>query len=326
MGKSLAKAFMVLSIGLAALVLVALNAPTSGGGGKDKSTAKDKSTGKDTAKAKIDPEKFKPDPAKVKAQTEKAGAYYKEVFEVEKVPFFETSHFLIFGDAAGQSLVTIGGDLERAYLKACKVLELEKDPGPWPGKLTVFILPSSKRYAHMIRLTQRRKADEEENGCYHMEGMMPHVVVCPGKAPGDLGPNGTACTQLGAYLVSAKAKTPLPEWLAEGFGRATTLHVWPTSAMTSDRRKAAMFVTKNNRTVNDITSNNLKPEELPVLRASLMDYLAYSGRTAKLLPFLEGFYDDGQGNPGDLNRALQKAKMTAEELNNNWVKYAKSVK
>src|SRR5205823_8220967 len=130
---------------------------------------------------------------------------------------------------------------------------------------------------------QRRNADEDEAGSYELSAAKPHVVVCPSKSPGELGLDGTACTQVGAWLVSSKAKTRLPEWLAEGFGRATALYALGTKYLSADRRRAALFVEKNNRSLDDITKNNLKPEEIPALRASVADYLAYSGLTSKFL-------------------------------------------
>src|SRR5262245_58379385 len=76
-------------------------------GGKDKSTGKDtakdsgkgkdKDTGKPKDKEKVDPATLKPDAAVVKAQREKAEQYFKEVFEVDKVPHHESAHLLLFG-------------------------------------------------------------------------------------------------------------------------------------------------------------------------------------------------------------------------------------
>ena len=80
-------------------VVVGMLALTFGAGGQTKDTAK-KDTGKDTkTKEKIDPAKLKPDPDKVKLQKEKGEKHYKEIFEVEEAPSYESSHFLIYGKA-----------------------------------------------------------------------------------------------------------------------------------------------------------------------------------------------------------------------------------
>ena len=293
------------------------------GGGKDKSTGKDtakKDTAKDTGKPK---EKL--DPAKVKAQHEKAEQYYKEVFEVDTVPHYESAHFLLYGHG-GRALPTVAADLERSYLKATKVLELPKDPGPWPGKLTIYLLPDSQKYPRMVRVAQRRKADEDEFGSIFDDSAFPHVLAATTKAPGNLGIDATASTYMSGYLLQLRAKTKLPDWLTEGFGRATTLYTLGTNYLSADRRKAAAYLTMNSRSIGEVASGNLGADENPPLRASLLDYLAYSGRTSKFLPFIEGFRDDAKGNAGSLNTAFANAKTTDQELSKNWQAYAKALK
>lgn len=320
----------VLVIGSVILLALAHD-PLSAGGGKDtKATGKDtKTTGKDTKttpKEKIDPAKLKPDANVVKAQKEKAEDYYKTVHEVETVPTYESAHFLLVGSVAGKTLSGIAENLERVYVKATKTLEIAKDPGPWTGKLTIFFLPDAKKYQQMIRVCQRRKAEEDELGSFKDEGPLPHVVATVNKAPGELGPDGAACVYMGAFLLQNRAKTKLPEWLGEGFGRATTLHIWGANVLAADRRRTSAILAKNSRSVNDLNGATLKADEVAFLRASFMDYLAYSGRTAKLIPMLEGFRDDEKGNPGNFNTALTNAKTTADELTKSWHNYAKAFK
>jgi hypothetical protein len=318
MCRSLGQVFLV-----AAMVagVLALTLPGAGGQTKD--------TGKDTAKPKdkIDPAKLKPDPAQVQVQKEKGEKHYKEIFEVEEALFYESSHFLLYGKA-NRALINVAGDFEEAYAKyACKVLELEPNPGPWPGKLTVFLIHDAKRYPQAIRILQRRKADEDEIGCYEMDGPTPHVVACPSKTVGEQSMEATACTQMGAWLVSSKARTRVPDWLAEGFGRATMLHAWGANVLAADRRKAAAFLKKNERPISDLISGtNLSGQELPVLRASLGDYLAYSNRTDKFLPIVSGFLTNGKNQPGSFDVGLQKANLKQDDLQKNWHNFAKTFK
>jgi len=300
-----------------ASLLIALAAITN----SSPTAAQDKSTGKDTPKAKIGQDKGKPDPAKVKEQVAKAQQYYKDALEVETVPVHETAHFVVVGQYPKRPVELIGGELEQGYAKACKVLELQTDPGPWEGKMVVFVLADAKVYPKMVRLTQRRKADEDESASHSTSNTLPHVVVCPGKAPGDLGVGATASTHACAILIDLKAKTRVPDWMSEGFGRAATLQGGPPATLAAERRKASAFLAQNKRTVNDVMADNLKPEELIVLRASLLDYLAFSGRTSKFLPIIQGFPPDG-----NLDMAFKKAGLTREDLSSNWFSYARSFK
>jgi hypothetical protein len=290
---------------------------------KDKSQAKDKD--KD-AKQKVDPAKLKPDAATVQAQVEKVQAYYKEVFDVEKVPLIEKAHFLVVGGPSGTASPAIADELEQVYAKACKALKTEKDPGPWQGKLAVLIVHDAAKYPQTIRLAQRRRADEDEIGSHSTDATVPHVVVCATKTPGELGLGARACVQMASLLVDLKLKNKAPNWLAEGFGRATTLYILGTNALAADRRKASAYLTKKARTLNDISGNDMPADELGVLRGSFVDYLAYSGRTAKFLPILEGLEDNGKGQPGNLDGALKLANTSREDLTKNWTSYAKSFK
>ncbi len=321
--KTIGQTLLVLVVAGAALALTIATDPAAAGGGKDKGT--DKGTGKETPKDTKKPDP-KPDPAKVKLQKDKAEQHYKDAYEVDSAPTFESAHFILCGQ--GRNLSVIAGDLERAYTKACKVLELPKEPGPWPGKLTVFLLPDAKNYPKMIRVIERRKADDDEHGSIQTEGQLPHVCVCPSKVPGDLGVDAAACIYMCEVLLEARAKVKLPEWLSEGFGRATTLHILGSTALGNDRRAAAAILNNKNgaKSANDVFNNNLKAEENPYLRASLVDYMAYSGRTAKFIPFLEGFRDDEKGNPGSINSALANAKLMEQDLTKNWHNYAKAIK
>jgi hypothetical protein len=277
-----------------------------------------------------DPKKGDPDPKTVEAQKKTALDYWKDVFDAEKPNVAETAHFLMVGGKPGKDhakeLARIGGDLEQQYVKACTVLKMDKNPAPWKGKLTVFIVSEADKYPRMIRGLERRKADDDETGSSDGLGNFPYVVACAGKLPSDLGATGNAGAHMVALVMTFKVKTPLPEWLNEGFGRATVLHVWAGTALAGDRKKASAIVTKSNRTVDDIFNGNLTPNEQSYLRGSIVDYLAYSGRTAKFLPFLEGFRADANGNPGTVQTALKNANITSADLTANWQKYVKTFK
>jgi hypothetical protein len=265
------------------------------------------------------------DPKMVATQKAAAEKYWKEAFESDKVPLVETKHFLVVAKSA-KDATAAGNELEQQLVKARKILEVEKEPLPWQGKLTVLILSDAEKYPRMIRLLERRKAEDGEYGAYEREGEFPFVVASDGGAPGDLGAAANAGVQLATLLLTVRAKTALPVWLNEGFGRATVLNSGPAVNLAADRRKVGAFLKKSNRTLDDIFDGKLDAEEQAPLQGSLVDYLAYSGRTAKFLPFIEGFRMDINGNAGSLDTALKNASITKDQLQNNWLKYARAFK
>jgi hypothetical protein len=282
----------------------------------------------DPKKDAKDPQKDDPKTKLILEQKKNAEEYWKDL-EGEKALVVETAHFLVLGKPGkdqAKELAKTGGDLEQQYEKAIAVLQMEKNPAPWSGKLTVFILPDADKYPRMIRLLERRKTADDETGSFDGLGDFPYVVCRAGQMPGDLGAAGNAGVQMAALLMTFKFKTPLPDWLNEGFGRATVLHAGPPAALAADRKKTSQLLTKTNRTVDDIFNNNLNPNEQWYLRGSFIDYLAYSGKTAKFLPFLEGFRLDANGNPGNVQIGLKNANLTSADLSGFWQKHAKSFK
>jgi hypothetical protein len=280
-------------------------------------------------KDKTDPPKVKIDPQKVEAQKKAVELYWKEAFEGEsKPPLVETAHFLMVGVAKpGSDLTASGNLLEQQYTKACKLLELKPDPAPWGGKLTVYLVPDVKKYGQFIRTVERRKVEEDEVACRQIEGDYPYIAACTNKIPGDLGVLNNVGAQLGMLVLEVRLKTTPPAWLNEGFGRATVLHYCgPATALTAERRKASVILTKSNRGLAEVFGNTLKAEEQPYLRSSFIDYLAFSNRTAKFLPLIDSFRPDPKGNPGTLEMALKNVKTTVDELNGHWQTYAKSFK
>jgi hypothetical protein len=189
----------------------------------------------------------------------------------------------------------------------------------------VRLLPEAKKYPRMIRVLERRKAEEDETGSFDRDGDFPYIVACPGTAATDLGAAGNAGLQLTTMLLTVRVKTLTPAWLNEGLGRALVLHSGPPAVLAAERRKVLALLAKTNRTADDVFNNNLNADEQPYLRASLADCLAYSGKV-KFLSFLDGLRADENGNEGNVQTALKNVNLTSAELTFQWHKHAKSLK
>ena len=74
------------------------------------------------------------------------------------------------------------------------------------------------------------------------------------------------------------------------------------------------FLSQKKRTAKDVYGTGLLGEEAVVLRASLIEYLAYSGRTAKFLPFLLGFRPTENVAEPNTDMALNAANLAPAQL------------
>src|SRR5262249_40677189 len=149
---------------------------------------------------------------------------------------------------------------------------------PWPGKLTVFLFPERPLLVTFIRGVERRRPEEDDFGSFVVRSDNPHAAAGPGKSKLDPTVEQQAGEQMAAALLAARAGAGLPDWLLAGFGRATWVKTLAPRELIGERKKALAWVTGRKRTAADVYNSTLPAAEAPVLRASLVEYLAYSGR------------------------------------------------
>jgi hypothetical protein len=257
------------------------------------------------------------DAGPVTEQRKAAFTNWKRAFDKDKPPSSqETAHLLLYGKVPGKTLKQVGVVLEKSFSAATKALALEKRDF-WPGKLTVYLVPERADYAAFIRRIERRYPDEGEHGSAAIRRDQPHAVAGPPLGAFDLPLEGEAAAQVGIALLKKKAGETVPEWVRQGFGRATYLQTLPASTRSSERRKVLALVLAKQRKAWDVWGP-LDDTEGPLLRGSLMDYLAYSGRTARFLPFVQGFRPSEKRAEPTTADALKAAGITNDGLNRVW--------
>lgn len=262
----------------------------------------------------------------VAAQKQAAVDGWKRAFEKEDPSHHETEHFLLYGKAADKTLKDVGAYLERVRAAAWKALELGKDR-PWPGKMSVFLIPDKRDYRAAVRAVARRLPEKDERGRFAYKTDTPHVLAGPGDEAHELPVDLQAGAQLAAALVLVKGGETVPEWIVEGFGRASAFRAAPAALQAAERRRAFAVAVTNKRAAKDAwTSGGLRGDEAPVLRGSLIDYLVYSGRSARFLPILMGFRpQENQPNP-TTEMALMSANVAPDRLNEVWQKWVRATK
>jgi len=264
--------------------------------------------------------------ARASAQAEAARTLWKRLYGKDDPPHHETAHLLLFGTVPGKTLVEVGETLEKMYALARKALDLEQSPEPWPGKLTVYLFPERPQLVTFIRSVEQRRPEQEDLGSFVIRSDNPYAAAAAGKSKLDPTVEQQAGQQMAAALLTAKAGAPLPDWLLEGFGRATFVKTLASRELIGERKKTLALFAARKLTAADGYNSNLTAAEAPVLRGSLVEYLAYSGRSARFVPFLQGFRpQENRESPTTLD-ALKAANISPEKLDlawRNWVRLGK---
>jgi hypothetical protein len=222
-------------------------------------------------------------------------------------------------------LKEISGNLERSFTLAVRALQINAKEELWPGKLTVYLIPEREKYSTFIRRIEKRRLDEEESGSQFVDNEVPHAVAGPPRAKSDPSLESQAAIQVAAALLQKKAgpKVPLPEWLLAGFGRATVWRALPADkAVVSERRLAKASIAGKKRTPADVWNNMVETSEAGVLRASLMEFLAYGPGAAKFPALVVGFRPGENQESRTIEQALESAGLESKVIEARWGPWA----
>lgn len=257
------------------------------------------------------------EPARQVAKQKQAAQASWETLELPKPAFHESRLLLIYGELPVAQLRAVVPELERQYLTAYKALHFEVKESPWPGKLTVYLFRDRRHFASFLRLVEKRRPQEDDQGGFEVRGDTPHVVAGPPMRQGDPSIQAEAAEEIAAALLARKARTDLPDWLLSGFGRATAWRAGSPTASTQ-RSLAYRLVLMNRRSAQDVWSGSLKADEAPLVQASLMDYLAYGPGASRFVSFVQGFRPEDGKPQKTAADALKAADLAPDRLNQAW--------
>lgn len=265
-------------------------------------------------------------PGVAAAQHQRALDTWKKLYDKETPSHLETDRFLIYGTVDQKRFKEISALLDKTYALAAKTLEADGET-PWSGKLAVYLLAERGEYNRLVRALEARRAEEDEQGSFNVDGDFPYVLAGPPLSKADLAPEQQAAEQVAAALLSRQPRVKAPHWVQVAFGRATVLKAGPAKDLTLEHRRVYLAVMKNKRSIKEVLGrSSLDADETTVMRASLLEYLAYSGRTAKFLPFIKGFVPGEDGTEGKIEGALDSANLVADKLDAVWQGWVKTFK
>ena len=260
-------------------------------------------------------------------QHAKALALWQRLFSETDPPHFESNRFLVYGTSPGRTPKEIAANLEKQYALAVKALEMEQDE-PWAGKLAVYCMPNRDGFLGLIRVLEQRRLDEGEQGTYGIDEDYPYVAASPPATKDGMPTDLAAGGQMAAALMVKKGGRNVPDWIQLAFGRATAYRGAPLKEAAAERRKAALLLIKYKRTLKDLVppTTGVTDDDLAVLQGSVLDYLAYSGRTSKFQPLVGGFRQFDENKTPNFNDGLMAANLTIDRLDQVWQAWLRSNK
>jgi hypothetical protein len=234
----------------------------------------------------------------------------------------ETANFLVYGVLTDQRLRALSANLEKNYSTAMKGLQFDKDARPWRGKLTVYVFADRGQFRSFVRQIEKRSPDDGEQGSANVSGDVPHIAVAPGQGKDAVTADLQGGYEVATALMAIRAKgTQLPEWLTQGFARATAAQA--ANAPAGVRKRVARQLagrTKPAEAWNDMLSLE---QRLP-LATSLADYLFYGKGTSRPGDFLLAFRPDDEKPMKTVMDALEAVKLTPEKFEAGYLAWLRS--
>lgn len=257
--------------------------------------------------------------AKKLAEQEAAVLKSWAVLDLGPMAKHTTEHLRVVAPADLEpKLKAVAVAVERYREQAAKQLKLDDKERP-TGKITVYVLPATLNVQSFARLVDKRRPESGEVGSFSAEDARLHVAVAA-----DKGAAGERAGELVASLLltrKAGLKTPVPDWLVTGFGRATTYKLSPKDKATLTEKKLVRGLLKK-RSAMDVWDGTLVGEEVAPMRAALAEFFAYGPGAARFSKFLGG-YRPSEGNETPTTaHALDAIGVTAASIDKTFKGWA----
>lgn len=258
----------------------------------------------------------------------KAEAHWANV-EAGKSATHETKHFvLLASEGMAGKLKDVGELLEKQHDKAKEALKFEPkedDKGEvLPGKVAVYLFPERSNFTSFVRRIEARRLLPEETGSFQASDDKLHVAVGPPRGKQGWPVEMQAAQEVASLMLQRRAgtRTPLPEWLVTGFGRATYYRVAPRDKLVlADRGLAANLSRKRNPA--DIWDGKTDADEADALAGSLADFLAYGPGEKAFPKFVMGFTPEENQPRRTTGQAFQAADLKPDKVAAGWKKFAR---
>jgi hypothetical protein len=259
--------------------------------------------------------------AKVTAQKAAALAAWNAVEAGERCTT-ETKHLLVYAPSSvAKRIGAVGKVLEKYHDLAAAALGV-KPEDDYPGKITVYLLPQEEHLTAFARRVEKRRPRAGEAGSFSAGDALLHAAAAPAAGKNAPPVEALAGEQLAALLLMRKAgeRTSVPDWLVQGFGRATSYRALPAREkfVAEDRKRAKALAARH--TAGDVWDGALDAEEAGCLQGSLCEMLAYGAGRVRFVRFVEAFKPAENMLTKTTAQAMEAAGISPEKVGKLWKK------
>src|SRR5262245_45173020 len=193
---------------------------------------------------------------------------------VQDARVVESEHLVVATTLPEAKAKALADGLEKVFAQAAKALKLEA--ADTKGQVTVFTFADPDGYKQFQRSVLKQRPDDDQLAAYDVKRDDPYVLVAARR--GEKAPNfeTLAGSELCRALLAKKAgNAKLPEWMKDGFAKAVSWRLSPSTAA-ADRSAVARLApalrkgAKGMPVADKAWSGMGKDKEL--VAASLMDY------------------------------------------------------
>lgn len=225
----------------------------------------------------------------------------------------ETDHIFVVGSVPDSRLKSLANALEKTYAVAVKGLQFHDNDPVWKGKLAVLVFNDAPNYRSFARQITKRSPVGDETNSAQLTGENPMMGVAAASFKDAATMDAALQHRLAQAMIAARAKTDkLPDWLINGFAKATSNQALPLGTRKKQVVKLGLPATA-------AWSTDLPAEVRNQVAASVVEYLFYA-KTVKPGEFLAAFRPETDQMDIDIpiNTILEKVSMTPEKLDAGW--------
>jgi hypothetical protein len=240
--------------------------------------------------------------------------------DIQDARVVESEHLVVATTLPEAKAKGLADGLEKVFAQAAKALKLEA--ADTKGQVTVFTFADPDGYKQFQRSVLKQRPDDDQLAAYDVKRDDPYVVVAARR--GDKSPSfeTLAGNELCRALLAKKAgNAKLPEWMKDGFARAVTWRLNPSTAA-ADRSAVARLApslrkgAKGMPVADKAWAGMGKDKDL--VAGSLMDYFTTGPGAEKFGGVLSAMIPtDASAMPSFVD-ALKAADWMIEDLDRSW--------
>jgi hypothetical protein len=265
----------------------------------------------------------------VAARQKKRGVEnWKRALESDPGLVVEMENFIVLAPKSfdEEKVRALGESMDGTLKQMNRALGIGENRKPlWVGKMTVYLFAEKKQMNSLIRSVEKRRPADAGLGSFYLKGEQVHIAACNPAAKDDLPLEQQTFQHLAEASLTRFAGdgNGIPEWVVRGWLDACAWEANPKQREVGF--KEALGVADHKKTpkgTNELFAGALTGKELFVVRASLLDFLAFGPAKEKFPEWLRAFKVE-RGKTKTIAETLTSLDQNPTKLNRDWRTYVR---